>query len=161
MSQGDARDECVDRVQEPPSVGVDPGALALATAAAGVTFVTGNGDWSPAAVLVGISLGLVVIAFHRPVGASPTPRHALLRLAFGAVIGLTVAIGFAWPLQELVFSHLYSTMRDELGNSDAGGATTSALYFIWAALAVAALEPPLSRLLDRPRRSHPRSPDSA
>jgi hypothetical protein len=139
--------------------GVDPGALVLAGAGAAFSFISQPGDWSPLSLIVGVALTFVVIAYHHQAPGPGTPRHWLLRLAFGAVLGLTLGITLAWPLQQLVMVHLYGTVQDDNGNSSAGISTTMAVYWIWPVLTVipALLEPRMTRALDATR--HRRAKD--
>jgi hypothetical protein len=133
--------------------GVDPGALVLAAAAAAISFLTGEGDWGPNAVVVGVTLTAIVLGYHRPVDPSPTWRHWALRLAFGTVLGFALGFAVAWPLQELVMSHLYSDEQNENGESKAGDMTTQWIIGGWAvlSLALAWKEAAVAAALDRRR----------
>lgn len=133
--------------------GVDPGALILAGAIAAYSFIAQPGDWTPLSLVVGLALTFVVIAYHHEAPNRGTPRHYLLRFAFGAVLGLTLGIALAYPIQQLVMVHLYDAAQDGDGNSLAGSNTTTAIDCLWPVLTIVfgLLEPRLTGLLDRRR----------
>jgi hypothetical protein len=136
-----------------PVPGVDPGALVLAAAAAAISFLTGEGDWGPNAVVVGVTLTAIVLGYHRAVDPSPTWRHWALRLAFGTVLAFALGFALAWPLQELVMSNLYSHEQNENRESKAGDMTTRWIIGGWAVLSLvlAWKEAALAAALDRRR----------
>lgn len=133
-------------------VGVDSAALVLAGLAAATSLITSEGDWTVTSTVLGIALATVVLAFHRPVPASDTWRHRLLRVAFGLVLALTLALALAWPVQELVVRPYFNTF-DDRGNSLAAYDTTSAVAVgaLVVGLVIAYVEPWIARRLDRPR----------
>jgi hypothetical protein len=140
---------------------VDSAAIILAGLAGAAALFTGDGSWDAVAFVLGLVLVIVVTAFHRPVADTITLRTVLLRLAFGAVFALGLALVLAWPVQEWVVRPYFDAIDAE-GQSLAPYRASLAVSFaaIPVAVVMAFLEPLLSRALDRsiaPRRSgaHP------
>lgn len=77
-----------------------------------MTLALGNGDYGWFSTFVGITLTLLVLAFHRPASATTSPlseskpshedqkrRRWLIRLAFGFTLTLCLYVTLAWALQ--------------------------------------------------------------
>lgn len=124
--------------------GIDRAALVFAATAAAVTLATDEGDWTAFSTFVGVTLCLLVLAFHRPVPIARGPRSWLMRLSFGFTLSLCVFIALAWPLQSAAVASV--VLRTDVG--------VGIWLSIWA-LALTALEAPLARWLqDRPPPSN-------
>jgi hypothetical protein len=121
--------------------GIDRAALVFAATAAAVTLATDDGDWTAFSTFVGVTLCLLVLAFHRPVHVARGPRPWLMRSSFGFTLSLCLFIALAWPLQSAAVTSVILT-------TDVGVGTW---LTIWA-LVLTALEAPLARWLqDAPK----------
>jgi hypothetical protein len=89
---------------------VDSAALVLAGLAGAVVLFTRDQDWDLVSSIMGSLIIVVVLAFHRPVQPSHTPRGLLLKFAFGGVLAVGVAVTAAWPLQALITHDCATTL---------------------------------------------------
>jgi hypothetical protein len=76
--------------------GIDPAALAIATAAIAVSTMIQDGPFTPLSSLIAFSILAVIKAYDRQVD-----RDWRQTLAFNSTIGLGVAVYVAYPLQAL------------------------------------------------------------
>jgi len=131
---------------------VDPGALALATVAGAVAFILGPGEWDTLAVVIGVMLLLILLAHHCAAPSALTPRSLLLRGAFGATTGLALCMAVAPAIQHLIIARWFHHQEEDGFSLDAWH-TTMVLTVLWfvVMVALALLEPRISRWLDRPR----------
>jgi hypothetical protein len=87
------------KAPEDATSGVDHAALILAATAGAVTVALGDGAYGWFSTFVGMTLTLLVLAFHRPTPPTPVRRSWLIRLAFGFTLTLCLFIAVAWGLQ--------------------------------------------------------------
>jgi hypothetical protein len=152
---------------------VDPGALAVAVILGGTAFIIGSGTWNLLAVVVGLFLLIILLAYWRPAPSVSTVRDFATKLGFGAGTALAICIAIApgveWGIFRLFFHSAAQCINGYFtpppdpycngtyvdGNdSDALKATYTIAGLWFPLLAIlTALEPRIMRLLDRPWRN--------
>jgi hypothetical protein len=136
----------------------------MAGVVAGLAFLLGAGDWTPLTTVVGTTLVVVIMAYHRGVPELPKARNIMGRSAFGGVGALSICLALAWPIQigiiEVVpcdvtvnhgSTHLCGERLDLVTDSTAAGITLGVLAVVWvvAAFILAVVEPRITERLDR------------
>jgi hypothetical protein len=127
-----------------------------------LSHLDGRSPWTATSMVAGLGLLIIILAHHESPAGDRTVRGFLLRVSFAAAVAASFCITLAWHVQELHFLTYHDPSSGQTSRMDgirrAYTDTNIMLAGVWTVLTVVltALEPRVTRALDRPWRREKR-----